>query len=177
MYSVTTRVAGICHTRWRLAMLCLITTVFSLRHLRQALFTSIRHKVRRAWTRSAILNSLLFPGRDLDLLFDYRESNHETMRSASAAPCGILPSARSFSILAISARLRAFLMSSCTLFFSLSVSCVRIALGVGAPLVAPDDASEVWVLTPRIFAASSEGSVGVPKRSLACCRSTSRIRW
>ena len=110
-----------------------------------------------------------------------RFAYHETIRSASAAPGGILPSARSFSIRVISAKLFAFLIISCTLFFSESVNCVR------TPLRAPESESpfvaaptvKLWAvdLMPFIFLANSVGSSLVPKSSFACSRSTSRTRW
>jgi hypothetical protein len=104
---------------------------------------------------------------------------HEIIRSASPATCGILPSARSFSILEISARLLAFWIISCTLFFSLSVSCVRIALPPVACAFepAPLPTSIALLLTPLIFCASSVGSSCVPNSCSACSRSTCRMRW
>ena len=103
---------------------------------------------------------------------------HDTMRSASAAPCGILPSAKSFSIFAISAKLLEFLIKSCTLCFSLAVNCVLMPFCAAArPFTPVPETSNVLLLTPRIFAASSVGESIVPKSSVACTRSASRMRW
>lgn len=79
-------------------------------------------------------------------------------------------------MLVISARLFAFLIISCTLFFSVSVNCVRtpFRLPSALPLTPAPDTSNDLVLTPLILAANSEGSSAVPNNSVACSRSASR---
>jgi hypothetical protein len=107
------------------------------------------------------------------LTMHFRPSSYISMGSPpSSTYAGILPSAKSFSSFAISARLPAALIAALILFFSSSVQ-MRSFEGVSEPLVKVGTTKPLDLM-PIILEARSVGSSTVPNSSTDLRRSASR---